>query len=82
MVRRETSEPGTSSQGSRDSAGAYREESKLWRPLREISADHIRRGCRMACRMLRGEVWTVNHKRVLRIWRKEGLQRPTPRKLK
>jgi hypothetical protein len=34
------------------------EESKLWRPLREIAADHIRWGFRMACRMLRGEGWT------------------------
>jgi hypothetical protein len=40
------------------------EESKLWHPLREIAADHMRWGCRMAYRMLRREVWTLNHKRV------------------
>lgn len=34
----------------------------------------------MAYRLLRREGWTVNHQRVLRIWREEGLQRPTPRK--
>jgi putative transposase len=37
---------------------------------------------RMAHRLLRREGWTVNHKRVHRLWREEGLQRPTPRKQK
>jgi hypothetical protein len=36
----------------------------------------------MAYRLLRREGWTVNHMRVQRIWREEGLQRPTPRKRK
>ncbi len=36
----------------------------------------------MAYRLLRREGWTVNHKRVHRLWREEGLQRPTPRKRK
>jgi transposase InsO family protein len=36
----------------------------------------------MACRLLRREGWLVNHKRVHRLWREEGLQRPTPRKQK
>jgi len=36
----------------------------------------------MAYRLLRREGWTVNHKRVQRLWREEGLQRPTPRKRK
>ena len=36
----------------------------------------------MAYRVLRREGWTVNHKRVHRLWREEGLQRPTPRKQK
>ncbi len=31
---------------------------------------------------LRREGWTVNHKRVYRPWRQEGLQRPTPRRQK
>jgi transposase InsO family protein len=35
----------------------------------------------MAYRLLRREGWTVNHKRVQRIWREEGLQRPTPRNI-
>ncbi|MCP9816860.1 transposase [Synechococcus sp. GreenBA-s] len=32
----------------------------------------------MAYRLLRREGWTVNHKRVQRLWREEGLQRPRP----
>ena len=56
------------------------EEAKLQRRLREIAAEHIRCGRRMAHRVLRREGWRVNHKRVHRFWREEGLQRPTPRK--
>jgi len=56
------------------------EEAKLRHRLREIAADHIRWGRRMAYRLLRREGWTVNNKRVRRLWREEGLQRPTPRK--
>jgi len=36
----------------------------------------------MAPRLLLREGWTVNNKRVHRLWREEGLQRPTPRKRK
>ena len=36
----------------------------------------------MAYRLLRRDVWTVNHKRVQRLWREEGLHRPTPQKRK
>jgi putative transposase len=58
------------------------EEAKLRNRLREIASEHIRWGRRMAYRLLRREGWTVNHKRVQRLWREEGLQRPTPRKRK
>ena len=58
------------------------EEAKLRRRLREIAVEHIRWGRRMTYRLLRREGWTVNHKRVHRLWREEGLQRPTPRKQK
>ena len=58
------------------------EEAKLRQRLREIATEHIRWGRRMAYRLLRREGWTVNHKRVQRLWREEGLQRPTPRKRK
>jgi transposase InsO family protein len=58
------------------------EEGKLRRRLREIAAEHIRWGRPMAQRLLRREGWTLNHKRVHRLWREEGLQRPTPRRQK
>ena len=58
------------------------EEAKLRHRLRDIAAEHIRWGRRMAYRLLRREGWSVNHKRVQRLWREEGLQRPTPRKRK
>ena len=58
------------------------EEAKLRHRLREIAAEHIRWGRRMAYRLLRREGWSVNHKRVQRLWREEGLHRPTPRKRK
>ena len=52
------------------------EEAKLRRRLREIAAEHIRWGRRMAYRVLRREGWMVNHKRVHRIWKNEGLLLP------
>jgi transposase InsO family protein len=58
------------------------EEGKLRHRLREIAAEHIRWRGRMAYHLLRREGWSVNHKRVQRLWREEGLQRPTPRKRK
>ncbi len=58
------------------------EEAKLRHRLREIAAEHIRWGRRMAYRLLRRQGWSVNHKRVQRIWQEEDLQRPTPRKRK
>ena len=39
-------------------------------------------GRRLVYRRLRLDGWSVNHKRVHRIWREEGLQRPLPRKRK
>ena len=53
---------------------------RLRRRFREIAAEHIRSGRRMAYRLMRREGWLVNHKRVHRLWREEGLQGPTPRK--
>ncbi len=41
-------------------------------PVADIEEQKLRR--------LRLYGWSVNHKRVQRIWRKEGLQRPLPRK--
>ena len=58
------------------------EEQKLRSRIRELARSHVRWGRRLAYRRLRLKGWTVNHKRVQRIWREEGLQRPQPRKRK
>jgi transposase InsO family protein len=58
------------------------EEAKLRHRLQEIPAQHILWGRRMAHRLLRREGRSMNHKRVQRLWREEGLQRPITRKRK
>lgn len=58
------------------------EVAKLRRRLREIAVEHNRWSQRMAYRLLRREGMTVNHKRVQRLWREEGLQRSTSRRQK
>ena len=42
----------------------------------ELAAQYGRYGYRMITGLLRNEGWRVNHKRVERIWRKEGLKVP------
>jgi transposase InsO family protein len=37
-------------------------------------------GVRRAYHDARGEGWTVNHKKVQRLWREEGLRVPQPRR--
>jgi len=61
------------------------EEARLRARLRRIARAHPRWGWRMAWRVLRrepGGQWSgVNHKRIRRLWREEGLRRPArPRK--
>jgi hypothetical protein len=51
------------------------EEHKLREQIRELARHHIRWGRRLVYRRLRIEGWSVNHKRVQRIWREEGLHR-------
>jgi putative transposase len=58
------------------------EEQKLCRRVRELARRHVRWGRRLVYRRLRLEGWTLKHKRVHRIWREEGLQRPLPRRRK
>lgn len=58
------------------------EEQKLRSRIRELARSHVRWGRRLVYRRLRVEGWEVNHKRVQRIWREEGLQRPLPCKRK
>ena len=42
----------------------------------QLASQHGRYGYRMITGMLRNQGWRVNHKRVERIWRKEGLKVP------
>jgi len=58
------------------------EEQKLRRRIRELARLHGRWGRRLVYRRLRLDGWSLDHKRVQRIWRAEGLQRPLPRKRK
>jgi transposase InsO family protein len=53
-----------------DKDKALREE------ILRLSAKEKRAGCRTVWRHLRREGWEVNHKRVHRIWKKEGLRLP------
>lgn len=50
--------------------------------LRAYAKDHPRRGFRPAYHDARGEGWTVNHKKVQRLWREEGLRVPVRRRRK
>ena len=50
--------------------------------LRQWAKDHPRWGFRRACHCARGEGWTVNHKRVQRLWCEEGLRVPQRRRRK
>lgn len=47
-----------------------------------LAARHKRYGYRMITAKLRQDGWVVNHKRVQRIWQKEGLQVPYRRNFK
>ena len=51
-------------------------EELLRQRLREISKTWPRWGFRRAGAVLRMEGWKVNHKRVQRLWREEGLRVP------
>jgi transposase InsO family protein len=44
--------------------------------LRDWAADHPRRGFRPAYHDARSEGWNVNHKKLQRLWRQEGLRIP------
>lgn len=58
------------------------EDVKLRRRLRRFARRHPRLGWRKAYDVVRREGWTVNHKKVQRFWREEGLRRPPPRRNK
>jgi putative transposase len=50
--------------------------------MKRIAGKHPRYGYRFITAKLRQAGWQVNHKRVQRIWRKEGLQVPYRRSIK
>jgi len=58
------------------------EDAKLRRRLREFARRHPRLGWRKAHDVVRREGFVVNHKRLRRLWREEGLRRPAPRRVK
>ena len=53
-----------------------REERALIDAIGEIVQRHPRYGYRMTCGRLRLDGWIVNHKRVYRLWHREGLRVP------
>ncbi len=50
--------------------------------LRQWVKDHPRRGFRNAYWDARGEGWAMNHKKIQRLWREEGLRVPQRRRRK
>lgn len=50
--------------------------------LRQYANDHPRRGFRPAYHDARAEGWIVNHKKIQRLWREEGLRVPQRRRRK
>jgi len=54
----------------------------LIQEIKQLAKRHKRYGYRFITAKLRQSGWHVNHKRVQRIWRQEGLQVPYRRKFK
>src|SRR3989442_6847697 len=52
------------------------DEKKLTKEIVKKAVKYGRYGYRRITGLLRGEGWRVNHKRVERIWRQEGLKVP------
>ncbi len=50
--------------------------------MHELVEENPRRGCRYITALLRQEGWRVNHKRVHRLWKKEGFRVPRKRREK
>ena len=52
------------------------DEAALVKRIIELASEYGRYGYRRVTVLLEGEGWRVNHKRVERIWRQEGLKVP------
>ena len=60
------------------SAGRPGRRTRLVARLIELATQYGRYGYRRITGLLRGEGWTVNHKRIERLWWREGLKVPQP----
>lgn len=58
------------------------DEAALLERLRVLVGENPRRGCRYIGQLLRAEGWSVNHKRVHRLWKQEGYKVPRKRRKK
>ena len=58
------------------------DEEGLTEDIIELTREYGRYGYRMIAGMLNNSGWHVNHKRVERIWRREGLKVPHKQKKK
>ena len=52
------------------------DDDSLWLALVRLAKQYGRYGYRKIAELLRIEGWEVNHKKVERLWREEGLQMP------
>ena len=60
--------------------GAPRDDDRLRPELIRLARQYGRYGYRMIAELLRAEGWHVNHKKVERLWREDGLQLPARHK--
>jgi putative transposase len=51
-------------------------QDRLVQRIVELARDYGRYGYRRIMALLREEGWQINHKRMLRLWRREGLKVP------
>ena len=68
---------GQSRSTQRYNTGTSRDEDRLVQRIAELARDYGRYGYRRIMALLRAEGWQINHKRMLRLWRREGLKVPT-----
>ena len=59
-----------------------KKNSDYWVEMLELVREHPRYGYRFITALLRREGWSVNRKRVHRLWRQEGLQVPKKQRKK
>ena len=74
--RRACRVPGQPRSTQRRQPQAPEDEPRLVREMIELAEQYGRYGYRWVTEMLRRRGWRVNHKRVARLWRREGLKVP------